>query len=233
MSRIGLGVIWSVGCLTAFVIPGGASGARADRDCGDFSTQQEAQTFFEAQGGPASDPHQLDGDGDGRVCETLPCPCDQGGGGGGGAPSTPGTRDSARVTSIADGDTIGVRYRRRSEDVRLIGIDTPEVYGGTECGGAEASAAMKRLLHPGDKVKLISDPSQDSVDRYGRLLRYVQHGGIDIGRKQVLRGRAHVYVYAGVPFARTASYRKAQREAKRANRGNWGNCGGRFRAKVI
>jgi micrococcal nuclease len=43
-----------------------------DRDCGDFSTHAEAQAFFEAAGGPASDPHRLDGDHDGVACETLP-----------------------------------------------------------------------------------------------------------------------------------------------------------------
>ena len=43
-----------------------------DRDCGDFSSQAEAQAFFEAAGGPASDPHRLDSDHDGKVCESLP-----------------------------------------------------------------------------------------------------------------------------------------------------------------
>ncbi|MFD1017580.1 thermonuclease family protein [Thalassobacillus hwangdonensis] len=43
-----------------------------DRDCGDFSSQDEAQAFYEAAGGPASDPHGLDGnDNDGIVCESL------------------------------------------------------------------------------------------------------------------------------------------------------------------
>ena len=42
-----------------------------DKDCADFSSQREAQTFFEAEGGPASDYHRLDRDGDGRVCESL------------------------------------------------------------------------------------------------------------------------------------------------------------------
>ena len=41
-----------------------------DRDCGDFDTQEEAQAFFEAAG--ASDPHRLDGDGNGVACESLP-----------------------------------------------------------------------------------------------------------------------------------------------------------------
>lgn len=40
-----------------------------DRDCGDFSSQAEAQRFYEAAGGPASDPHRLDGDNDGVACE--------------------------------------------------------------------------------------------------------------------------------------------------------------------
>lgn len=205
-----------------------ASERGGDRDCSNFSTQADAQHFFVAQGGPASDPHDLDGDGNGRACESLPCPCSSAGGGS--APTEPGIKVEATVLDIADGDTIKVRYRGRTKDVRLIGIDTPEVYGGTECGGPEASAAMKRLLHPGDTVMLTTDPSQDSVDRYGRLLRYVERGGLDIGRKQILRGRARVYVYEGVPFARTASYRVAQAKAKRADRGNWGACGGRFRA---
>jgi hypothetical protein len=41
-----------------------------DRDCGDFSTHDEAQVFFDSQG--PGDPHKLDRDGDGVACETLP-----------------------------------------------------------------------------------------------------------------------------------------------------------------
>lgn len=43
-----------------------------DKDCSDFSSQKEAQTFFIAQGGPGEDPHRLDGNGDGVACESLP-----------------------------------------------------------------------------------------------------------------------------------------------------------------
>ena len=41
-----------------------------DRDCADFSTQAEAQAFFNATG--PGDPHKLDSDGDGVACESLP-----------------------------------------------------------------------------------------------------------------------------------------------------------------
>ena len=43
-----------------------------DRDCGDFDTQQEALDFYLAAGGPAQDPHNLDADGDGQPCDSLP-----------------------------------------------------------------------------------------------------------------------------------------------------------------
>ena len=43
-----------------------------DVDCPQFATQEEAQSFFDAEGGPASDPHGLDADDDGIACEDLP-----------------------------------------------------------------------------------------------------------------------------------------------------------------
>jgi len=43
-----------------------------DYDCSDFSTQSQAQAFFESEGGPTSDYHDLDRDRDGVACETLP-----------------------------------------------------------------------------------------------------------------------------------------------------------------
>lgn len=43
-----------------------------DKDCKDFKTQAKAQEFFVSQGGPGNDPHKLDSDKDGQVCESLP-----------------------------------------------------------------------------------------------------------------------------------------------------------------
>ena len=42
-----------------------------DRSCGDFDTWWGAQNFYLAAGGPGSDPHRLDGNADGIVCESL------------------------------------------------------------------------------------------------------------------------------------------------------------------
>src|SRR5262245_49266504 len=76
----------------------------------------------------------------------------------------------ARIDHVADGDTVALTNGRR---VRLVQIDTPEVYFGTECYGPQASATTKRLLPPGTLVRLVVEPATDRVDRYGRLLRYV------------------------------------------------------------
>lgn len=37
------------------------------KDCSDFSTQPEAQKFFEDNGGPQNDPFNLDVDNDGKA----------------------------------------------------------------------------------------------------------------------------------------------------------------------
>lgn len=209
----------------AIAAPTPASAA-ADRDCGDFATQRQAQTFFEAHD-PASDPHRLDSDGDGVACEDLPCPCGATTGSPKPAPATV-KRDFARVVDVTDGDTIRVRLKGTIQRVRLLGIDTPEVYTRTECGSASASSSARKLLPVGARVLLVSDPSQDLRDRYGRLLRYVQYKGHDISAVQVQRGWAKVYVYAHHPFKRVTAYRSAQSKAKAADRGVWGHCDGRF-----
>lgn len=43
-----------------------------DYNCDDFSTQPEAQAFFEKVGGIGNDVNRLDGDKDGEACESLP-----------------------------------------------------------------------------------------------------------------------------------------------------------------
>jgi endonuclease YncB( thermonuclease family) len=133
----------------------------------------------------------------------------------------------AEVESVTDGDTIRATVHGESEPVRFIGIDTPEVPPVNDCGGVEASNSMKRMLEPGDTVRLVRDPSQGNRDIYDRLLRYVEFNGKDLGRKQVSRGWAETFVYDR-PFDRVSSYRKKQKQARRHDRGVWGMCPGNF-----
>ena len=140
----------------------------------------------------------------------------------------------ARVVRVIDGDTLKVRLATgQSATVRLIGIDTPETRKpGTavQCGGADATARMKKLAlrkGRGRSVTLTTDPTQDVFDTYGRLLAYVSAGGSDVGRSMVASGWAKVYVFK-TDFRRVATYRKAQASVKAAKRGVWRKCGGNF-----
>lgn len=134
-------------------------------------------------------------------------------------------RNTGTVVKVVDGDTVKVRLRGVGvRSIRIIGIDTPEKYGRTECGAAQASARMRRLAPVGSRVTVVSDPSQALTDRYGRFLRYVHRGRIDVGRAQVRTGHAKVYVYNRKPFRRTGDYRTAERTAKAQRRGLWGTC---------
>jgi endonuclease YncB( thermonuclease family) len=208
-------------------LAGTTTATAADRDCSDFSTQAAAQRFYVNNGGPHRDPHRLDADNDGRACDSLPCPCSSKTGGGGGGSLPARITQYGKVTKVVDGDTVDVRLTTgKVRRVRMIGIDTPEVYGGTECGGPKASASMKALTPVGTRVKLVSDRTQDRVDAYGRILRYVikRSTGRDLNRAQVARGWARVYVYNGNPFERVAGYRSAQSAAKAAPRGIWKVC---------
>ncbi|MDO5635123.1 MAG: thermonuclease family protein, partial [Micrococcus sp.] len=81
------------------------------------------------------------------------------------------------VVSITDGDTLRIRVGGVEERVRLLNIDTPETNHpqlGAQCLGAEATAAMKRLVGPGTPVTLRYDVERR--DRYGRLLAGVWVG---------------------------------------------------------
>ena len=78
-------------------------------------------------------------------------------------------------------------------------------------------------------MRLVADRSQDSRDQYGRLLRYVERGGRDVGRRQVGKGNANVYVF-DEPFARLNAYNAAGRRAREADRGVWSQCSGDFHA---
>jgi micrococcal nuclease len=72
-----------------------------------------------------------------------------------------------RVVRVVDGDTV---HLRRTGRARLIGVDTPEVHGGRECFGPEASRFARRRLQ-GRAVVVRGDAERE--DRYGRRLVYL------------------------------------------------------------
>src|SRR5918998_6295204 len=77
----------------------------------------------------------------------------------------------ATVTRVVDGDTVDISPTVEGlSRVRLIGVDTPETYGGAQPYGSEASEFTRRNLE-GKQVSLELDVQK--VDPYGRLLAYI------------------------------------------------------------
>ncbi len=125
------------------------------------------------------------------------------------------------VTHIVDGDTLDVRLTSgKTERIRLIGIDTPER---GVCYFSQATARARQLAMS-KQVVLRGDATQDTRDRYGRLLAYVWlPGGKDLGYQLIAGGFAKVYVYRD-PFQRLSAYRNAGAAAKGSTAGQWKAC---------
>jgi endonuclease YncB( thermonuclease family) len=99
-----------------------------------------------------------------------------------------------RIDHVVDGDTVALHNGQR---VRLVQIDTPEVFFGAECYRRAASRRTKTLLPPGTRVRLQPEPATDRVDRYGRLLRYVVRAcdGMNVNIRLVAVGAGAPYFY--------------------------------------
>ena len=133
---------------------------------------------------------------------------------------------TAEVLRVVDGDTIDIRDDVRGRlRVRILGIDTPETKkpGYTVgCWGPEATEFAKSNM-VGQRVALVTDPTQDTTDRFGRTLAHlVRADGWDYSVEAARAGTAHSYIYNGRPVARYDAIEAAEREAREALRGLWG-----------
>ena len=129
----------------------------------------------------------------------------------------------ARVLRVIDGDTIEVALGGRSEDVRYIGIDTPEtVKPGTpvQCFGPRAHQLNQRLVG-GRRVRLVFGAERRDV--YHRLLAYVYTGGRFVNAVLVRRGYARTLTIAPND-SHAGLFHRLARRAGRAGRGLWGAC---------
>lgn len=124
------------------------------------------------------------------------------------------------VAWVSDGDTIVLAG---GAHVRLLQIDTPEV-GTGECYSRAAAKVLRRLLPRGTRVELEADPRLDTVDRYGRLLRYVRRGEANVNVELVRRGAATVWFYGGRRGRYAGALLAAARRARAERRGFWGAC---------
>ncbi len=145
-------------------------------------------------------------------------------------PAMPAGLQEVRVVEVIDGDTVDVQINGTVERLRLIGIDTPETKDPrkpVQCFGKEASAQAAKVLS-GQTVLLEEDPSQDTRDTYGRLLRYVWlPDGKLYNLEMIIGGFAHEYTYE-TPYKYQAAFKKEEAAARERGWGFWAatSCNG-------
>lgn len=128
-----------------------------------------------------------------------------------------------KVVNVVDGDTIDLLIDGKSQRLRLIGIDTPETVdprNPVQCFGIEASNKAKGLL-TGQEVSLEDDPTQDNLDKYDRLLRYVfLKDGTFFNKLMITEGYAHEYTY-DTPYKYQQEFKDAEKQASESKVGLW------------
>jgi micrococcal nuclease len=127
------------------------------------------------------------------------------------------------VIKVVDGDTIWVDNNGKRQKIRMIGLDTPESVDPrkpVQCFALEASAQAKTILG-GQSVYLETDPSQDSVDRYGRTLAYVWTASERLFNLDMITdGFAFEYTY-DLPYRYQQDFKAAENDARTQERGLW------------
>jgi micrococcal nuclease len=126
---------------------------------------------------------------------------------------------ATQVVRISDGDTLTIST---GEKVRLLQIDTPEI-SPAECYGAEAHKALISLIGKAS-ITLESDSVSDDQDQFGRKLRYVKVGKINLNLKLVQIGAATPYFYRGEKGKYATQILKAAENAKANKKGLWKKC---------
>jgi micrococcal nuclease len=129
----------------------------------------------------------------------------------------------AFVLRAVDGDTIEVLIDGAREDVRYIGVDTPETVKPdtpVQCFGPQAHQFNARLVTH-QRVRLVFGVERRDV--YGRLLAYVYLGDRFVNAELARRGLARTLtIPPNDRFARR--FKRLQTTAARRGRGLWGAC---------
>lgn len=131
----------------------------------------------------------------------------------------------AKIIAVVDGDTIKIRFDdltpvgcERTEIVRLIGVNTPELKG-NEYYAQEARAFTNRYWNSECEVEF--DDVSAMRDKYGRLLAYVFISTFCLNEKLIYEGYGYYYDVFNFNVGRMQMFRLAEDSAKTNKRGLW------------
>lgn len=100
----------------------------------------------------------------------------------------------ALVESVHDGDTIRAMVEGRSERIRLLGIDTPEIGDRARCAAEQAGAVRAR-----DRLRALIAAAKDRQlcpdgrDKYDRILASLMLDGADASELLIDEGLGRPY----------------------------------------
>lgn len=122
--------------------------------------------------------------------------------------------ETVQYLSTIDGDSMVVKYKGRTQEVRLIGVDAPE-------WGQEYGTEAKRFALNFCYSKMLRlEFDKGRKDRFGRLLAYVYCGNRMLNEELIRAGLAiAVKVKPNSRFFER--FKKAEAQAKREKQGFW------------
>jgi endonuclease YncB( thermonuclease family) len=128
-----------------------------------------------------------------------------------------------KIVRIIDGDTLVASKNGAEETVRLIGVDTPEIFvNGQQVNDPQAVAALEyaKAALTGRYAELELDIEER--DQYGRLLAYIWLDGIMLNKVLLENGIASVATYPpNVKYLE--EFTALESIAKEKKLGIWGN----------
>jgi endonuclease YncB( thermonuclease family) len=111
--------------------------------------------------------------------------------------------------STIDGDSFKVKVQGAIMDVRMLGIDAPEI---DQPFGKEARSILDELIRNQLLVLVFDD-----VDRYGRIVARAWVADVDINREMISRGAA----WFDSEYARDHALYLEEQHARDAKKGLW------------
>lgn len=115
-----------------------------------------------------------------------------------------------------DGDTVIVK----GEHIRILQVNTPEM---GNCYAAQAKNFTQKFLNSKGQLKIITDKNLDKTDAYGRSLRYVFKGKLNLSIELVKQGYAKPLFFNKMRGKYADLIDKYARQAQANRLGLW-NC---------
>lgn len=139
------------------------------------------------------------------------------------------------IQKVIDGDTLKVRFKGKTEKIRLIGIDTPEMQVNDKAQrdarrsktdistllkqGKASRRFVRTMIKRGDRIIVVFDVQKR--DRYGRLLGYVYLSDGRMLNEEIIRAGYASLLSIPPNIKYQKRFQRVYMEARKNKRGLW------------